>query len=189
MSDNTVVNVITRQPIIDNHIINPHTGRKVKVGSRVFNQLLAKQVLKLDNTDTNCIIYEGDNPSQIKNNLKNITDDKHTTRVINGKVFKQKRQTNRQELSRHIQDISLIVYQENKHLFDDPNMPQSKIQSLLQNLINQKLVDNASFPTTLSENDKKIKSSFEYIVDNIPDEDEDDGDEDDEDDDDEDEDN
>jgi hypothetical protein len=186
-SDNPKIVIITRMPIEDGFVYNPVSGRKISTKSRTFKTLLNKQILKLDTSDKNIVIYEGNNAVDVDKKL-NIVDDKHTTMVKNNKIFKRRKNVNKSDIQEKVQDISLIVYKENAHLFTE-NMPQKEVQKILKNLINQKLINNNSPNTTMSESDRKIKSSFEYIVDNIPDEDEDDGDEDDEDDDDEDEDN
>ena len=184
-SDNAKIVILTKMPIEDGFVYNPVSGRKISTNSRTFKTLLNKKILKLDTSDKNVVIYEGNNAVDVDKKL-NIVSDKHTTMVKGDKIFKRRNNVNKADIQDKVQEISLIVYQENSHLFNE-NMPAKEVQKILKNLINQKLIDNTASPTTLSESDKKIKSSFEYIVDNI-DEDEDDEDGDDEDEDDEDED-
>jgi ribosomal protein L12E/L44/L45/RPP1/RPP2 len=164
-SDNQTLVVITKLPIENGFVINPVSGRKISVKGRAYQQLLNKSILKIDPLDLGTLIYEGTNSRDVDAKL-NIVSDKHTTLVKQDKIFKRRKNVNKKELQKHIQEISLLVYQENVHLFTS-NLKQDQIEELLKNLVQQRLVDESAAPSSLSENDRKIKSSFEYIVENI----------------------
>ena len=71
-------------------VVNPISGRLIKVNSKLYFQLVKDKILKLDNsTRINKIIYTGENAEEVKKNL--ITDDKHTLKVKDNKIYKQRK--------------------------------------------------------------------------------------------------
>ena len=146
--------------IVNNTVVNPITGRNIKIGGRVFNQLVSKNILKLPDNDETKVIFIGDDPNtalKVKHSL-NITDDKHTLKVKDNKIVQERRRVTKEELQKRMQDVTLAVYRENASLFND-SMSIPQVSDLLQNLINERMINNDS-------NDKLVKEG-KYILENI----------------------
>jgi hypothetical protein len=151
--------------IISNMVKNPLTGRMINTTGKTFKQLLNKNILQLPQSDTSKVIFVGENPDnamKIKNSLDVCEDKNHLLKTRGNKVCKARRVVSRDELQKKVQQVSIEVYKENKHLFND-NMDSQQISTILETLIKQRMVDSTkpSAPKT------KLNKAFHYIVENI----------------------
>lgn len=145
--------------IVNNFIKNPVTGRAIKVGGRIFNQLVSKNILKLPENDLTKVIYVGNNPETalaVKKSL-NLSDGKHSLKVRGNNIVQERRRVTKAEIQKKMQDVTLKIYHENASLFtDDMNVEQ--VGHLLQNLINEKIVGG--------DGGKLVKDCM-FVLDNI----------------------
>ena len=89
--------------IVDDYVINPITKRKIKVGGRVFNQLLNDNILQLTPDDKTKVIYSGDNKEnalKVKEGLNTKEfSKKHILKVKGNKIKQERRRVTREELN------------------------------------------------------------------------------------------
>jgi hypothetical protein len=149
--------------IVANTVRNPLTGRTITTTGRAFQQLVNKNILKLSPDDNSKVIFYGDDPStaiKVKQSLDVVEDTLHQLKLDGkGKIRKTRRIVSRTELSKKIQDVSIEVYKENIHLFND-SMPSEQVSSILENLIKQRMID----PKPKS---KTMQKNIEYIIENV----------------------
>ena len=51
-------------------VVNPKTGRLVKINSRAYNQLLKDKILDIKTDRQKNVLYDGAHASEVKGNLK-----------------------------------------------------------------------------------------------------------------------
>lgn len=156
------VKKITEIEIVNDCIRNPNTGRFIKVGGRIFNELVNKKILNLDIKDKGKVLYYGDTKEEVlkvKNKLNIQEDDKHVVKTRNNKIITQRRTVSRDELTKKTREVAIQVYRENSHLFND-SMSSAEISDLLKTLISKKMIDDSA--------DVKLKESLVWIAENVP---------------------
>lgn len=123
-----------------NFVINPLTGRPIRIGGKVYMGLVSDNILKKDpRTRKKSIIYDGKNANDV---LKGITKEKDTnirTRKDN-KIIKYRRQIKREEVHNNAIGKALEVVKQNTHLFNE-EMDDEELDSVLYNLVHQKMID------------------------------------------------
>ena len=149
------------------HILNPKTNRMIRIGGRIYNEMVKNNLLSLSKEDeTNKVVYTGESKEElytVGNTVKKYENQMNPP--AKGKYFAQrgnkirerKRTMSRIELTNKVQERCLDLYLENKHLFT-PDMDKEKVQHILNDLLHK---DLAGIPT-------KIKKKKKYIVSEVP---------------------
>jgi hypothetical protein len=159
-----IVIPITKGEDGEEYINNPLTKRPIKVNGAVYKKLVKANILKVDPKDLGRLLYVGEDESDAKEAKEKLVVGKNLKKVVKGKkVYSQARAIKPNEINLKIQEITLKVYEENKDKFNE-NMTREQIQTLIKDLVNQKLISN-------NDADINIKKDLEYLVENIPDED------------------
>jgi hypothetical protein len=134
---------VKEQQIKSEYIINPLTGRLIKVGSKKYLQLLKDQILDLNHKDReNFMMYEGDDAPSVKEKLQ--VGDNYNLSLKNNKIV------------RTVKKIPIIDYIDHtittainliKNDLDDLNihkMSDDEVDDVIRGLLNQKLIDPVS---------------------------------------------
>jgi hypothetical protein len=139
------------------YIKNPVTGRKILVGSAVYNKLVKANLLKVDVNDLGRVIYKADTEDEAKNAFSKLQVGTNLVKDRKGNTVRSKARTMKiSEMSQKIKDITLQVYELNKEKFNEDMSPQ-EVQDLIK-----KLVDNA----LVSEEPQyqPLKKTIQYVI-------------------------
>ena len=149
------------------HIKNPATNRYIKIGGRVYREMVRNNLLGLDSSEgKNKVVFEGESREEIaaigdtvkkyEEKINPSSNNKYYAKR-NNKVFERKRSIGRVELTNDIQKRCLKLYLENKDLFNT-EMSKDRIEGILNDLLHR---DLAGLDTT-------IKKTKKYVVGAIP---------------------
>jgi hypothetical protein len=121
---------------INDFVINPKTGRLIKINSRIYRQLLKDNMLNLDfNTRKNNIVY---NDTDInKNKLKK--NENLSLVYNNGKIKEYRRKITQEEANENLIKNASTVVKKNLHLFND-SMTEQETYDLFKKLTSQQLI-------------------------------------------------
>lgn len=149
------------------YVINPQTGRKIKVGGDLYKKLVKAKILGINPDDIGKVLYKGDSIEDCKQAVKKLPlPSKDLTPQITPqkKVVTKARKLKQSEMNKEIQAITLAVYEQNKDKFND-NMSVYEIQDLIKRLVNEKLISDRN-------EDIPIRRKIEFLVEKEPDTDE-----------------
>ena len=152
---------------VKTHIKNPKTNRMIKIGGRVYNDLVRTNLLNIKEEDThNKIVYEGETKEEIKvvgdkikdyeTKLNPPSNNKYYVKKDN-KIRERKKTISRVELTNDIQRRCLDLYIKYKHLFTK-DMDKVEVQRILNDLLHKDLAGL----------DTSIKKKKKYVLGNIP---------------------
>ena len=146
----------------DDKIKNPKTGRWCKIGGTVFKKLVREHVINEgDMTYDNEVIYEGKDAKEVVKKLKNIPlPPNKILYARNGVIKTRSCRVSKELIKERSRELGERVYRENPDEFVGLNT--SQIQQKILDLIGLEMVKANS----------KIKSDFEYIIDNVDENDE-----------------
>lgn len=127
-----------QQQIMNNYVVNPKTGRLVKIHSGTYKKLVSSKILKTKYI-TKKTIYVGENAKEVKQNF--VNNEPNTILCATNTQISQR--------SRHILDSELIdncimhaldVIKNNINDIPD-DTTDDELNAIIKNLINQKMVD------------------------------------------------
>ena len=81
-------------------VVNPKTGRLVKINSRAYNQLLKDKILDIKTDRQKNVLYDGAHASEVKGNLKH--DESVNLHQKGDKIFQFRRKLQSGELLDHV---------------------------------------------------------------------------------------
>ena len=149
---------------VKTHIKNPKTNRLIRIGGRIYNDLVKNNLL--NTVEQNRVIYEGLDKAEIdrvgvtvmkyENKINPPSNNKYFAKR-NNKIFERKKTISRIDLTNDIQRRSLDLYLKHKHLFSD-DMSTDEISSILNTLLHK---DLAGLST-------EIKVEKKFILGDIP---------------------
>ena len=117
-------------------VVNPKTGRLVKINSRAYNQLLKDKILDIKTDRQKNALYDGAHASEVKGNLKH--DESVYLHQKGDKIFQFRRKLQSGELLDHVLRANHII-SEKAGLFSD-DMTDTEVRDLARNLLAQHLV-------------------------------------------------
>jgi len=121
------------------YIVNPVTGRLIKVNSRKYVQLVKDAILHLPHSDRkNTIVYEGGNVSDVAKGLR--TDDNHILVAKNDKVFKQRRKLENKDYINHTLNKCVDLIKNDLGNINIHEMTNDELDEHVRELLNQKLI-------------------------------------------------
>ena len=130
---------------ISDFVINPLTGRLIKIGSRMYNQLMKDNILKLNpSTRKKTMVYDGDGDNEFKKKLK-VGENLNLIRR-NGKIVENRRKITTMENIQHITKKSAEIVKEHLNEFTD-NMNDDEVYMKVKQLLSQKIIGDVEKPT------------------------------------------
>jgi len=117
-------------------VVNPKTGRLVKINSRAYNQLLKDKILDLHTDRQKNILYDGAHAAEVKGNLKH--EDNVYLHQKGDKILQYRRKLQAGELVDYILRASHII-KEKADLFS-ADINDTEVRELARNLLAQHLV-------------------------------------------------
>jgi hypothetical protein len=138
---------------------SPLTNKAIKVGSQTYNKLVKAKILKIDPNELGRILYMGTSKEDCEKVIDKIPAKKDTVKTIrNNRIYQNPRKIKVKEMNKRIQDLTMLVYQQNKEKFNN-EMTSEQVQSLIKKLVQEKLISEDN-------NDIPIRREIEYIVEN-----------------------
>jgi hypothetical protein len=129
---------------ITDFVVNPITGKLIKIGSRIYNQLMKDNILKLDpSTRKKTVVYDGDGDNELKKKLK-VGDNLNLVRR-NGKIVENRRKITTMENIQHITKKSAEIVKEHINDFTD-DMDDEQIYKKVKHLLSQKIIGDVELP-------------------------------------------
>jgi hypothetical protein len=124
--------------LTDNYVINPRTGNPIKIGSKLYKQLLKDNILQLDfNTRKNPVVFNGTGDKEFKTKFN---PSKNMNLIYrNGKLVENRRKTTTVENINHITIKSAEVIKEHLNEFTD-DMDDDEIYKKVKMLLSQKII-------------------------------------------------
>jgi len=130
---------------ISDFVINPLTGRLIKIGSRMYNQLMKDNILKLNpTTRKKTLVFDGTGDNEFKKKLK-VGDNLSLVRR-NGKIVENRRKITTMENIQHITKKSAEIVKEHLNEFTD-NMDDEEVYMKVKQLLSQKIIGDVEKPT------------------------------------------
>ena len=130
---------------ISDYVINPVTGRLIKIDSRKYHQLLKDKMLNLPiDTRKDNVIFNGEVKKEDKEKFKVNKNMNLVTR--NGKLVENRRKTTREEYLSHFTKKSAEVIKKNMDQFTD-DMDDDAMYLTVKKLLAQEMIGEAK-PTT-----------------------------------------
>jgi hypothetical protein len=124
-------------------IINPKSGRMIKINSRAYQKLVSQNVLKLEpSKDTVIAVCENSQKAQELQktlNKKSIGTNKIVSRR-GKKVISSNRRITNEELVNSVSSLAISAVNENQDIFYDRNLTDEEVSSQIKRLIHQKLI-------------------------------------------------
>jgi hypothetical protein len=124
-------------------ILNPKTGRMIKINSRAYQKLVSQNILKLepckDTVIADCKNLEAAQELQKTLNKKSIGKNKIVSRRGKKLIASHRRITN-EELVNSVSDLAITAVNENQDMFYDKNLTDEEVSSQIKRLIHQKLI-------------------------------------------------
>lgn len=138
-NDRKIVKNTCKLSIKNDFVINPVTGRLVKINSRKHLQLIKDAILNIPPTGrVNKVLYEGNNCKDVIKGMK--TDKKHVLVTRNGKIFKQTRKLNAFEYINHTVKKCVELIKNDVVDWDVDEMDEDELDEQVRELLHQKLV-------------------------------------------------
>jgi len=148
-----------KNKVAPERVRNPKTGRWITVGGRVYRGLQAENILNLETTEPNKVIFEGKNCKSVKKKLKNITLPKGKKLVIhNNTVMTRNRTISRTEIAEKTKNLAIQIFKNSPERFK--GLSPAECSDLVQKMINQMMIDP---------NNNYVKTQMKYIIANISD--------------------
>jgi len=124
--------------LMDNYVINPRTGKPLKIGSKLYKQLLKDNILQLDfNTRKNPVVFNGVGDKEFK---AKFNPSKNMNLIYrNGQLVENRRKTTTIENINHITLKSAEVIKEHLNEFTD-DMDDDEIYKKVKMLLSQKII-------------------------------------------------
>jgi len=123
---------------ITDFVVNPLTGKLIKIGSRIYSQLMKDNILQLDhNTRKKTVVFDGDGDDEFKKKLK--VGDNLTLIRRNGKIVENRRKITTMENIQHITKKSAEIVKEHLNDFTD-DMDDDQIYKKVKSLLSQKII-------------------------------------------------
>lgn len=134
---------------LKNYILNPKSGRMIKIGSRAYQKLVSQNVLKVEpSKDT--VIAECENPQkaqELQQTLnKNVIGKNKIVSRRGNRVISSNRRITHEELVTNVSDLAISAVNENQDIFYDKNLTDEEISSQIKRLIHQKLIGASAKP-------------------------------------------
>jgi hypothetical protein len=135
--------------IINNtdHVINPHTGQPLKIGTKTYRKIVKDRCLNLNyDNRKDYIIFDGSDLgdidlNKIKAKLKKQPDMIYI--IKNKQIWAQRRKINMTEIVNYIIKCTIDVLKNNVSLKELSVMNDKEIEFIMSKEINQKLVGDA----------------------------------------------
>jgi len=141
------------------YVVNPNTGQLIKVGGKLYHQLLKDKALGMDNeTRNDTIVLSQGATDEIKKNLK--TPKNSVLVRKDDKIYAQRRKMTKHEYIDNTILKSAEVVKHHLHEFND-NMTDEEIATKIKRLVIQQMigsvpvVEKKSKYVVLSTNDKQ----------------------------------
>jgi hypothetical protein len=129
---------------ITDFVVNPVTGKLIKIGSRNYNQLLKDNILNLDpSTRKKTVVFDGDGDDEFKKKLK-VGENLNLVRR-NGKIVENRRKITTMENIQHITKKSAEIVKEHINDFTD-DMDDEQIYKKVKQLLSQKIIGDVEPP-------------------------------------------
>jgi len=124
----------------DDYVVNPLTGQLIKVGGKVYHQLLKDRALGMDNdTRGDSVILSSGATDEIKKNMK---APKNTVLIRrDDKIYAQRRKMTKDEYMNNAILKSAEVVKHHLHEFND-DMTDEQIAAKIKQLVVQQMVGN-----------------------------------------------
>lgn len=122
------------------YVVNPKSGRLVKIYSKKYYQLVKDKFLDVDYDDRkHNILYEGPHVADVKKNMK--TDDNSTLHITGDKIVKQRRKVTQDELIDNVivHAIDILTNHMDKL---NPDLSDADHDEIIKNLVHNSLVGN-----------------------------------------------
>jgi hypothetical protein len=156
--------IIVEKTVKGDYIKNPITGRKILVGSSVYNKLVKSNLLKIDVNDLGRVIYQADTAEEAKKAMPKVNVGNNLVKERKGNTVRSKARTMKiKEFSQKIKDITLKVYEINKQMFHE-DMTSQQVQELIKKLVDEALVsDDIKY--------EPLKRDIKYVVEDVEEDD------------------
>jgi hypothetical protein len=136
--------------IINNtdHVLNPHTGQPLKIGTKTYRKIVKDRCLNLNyDNRKDYIIFDGSDMgdidlNKIKAKLKKQPDMIYI--IKNRQIWAQRRKINMTEIINYIIKCTIEVLKNNVSLKELSTMDDKNIEYILTKEINQKLVGDVN---------------------------------------------
>jgi hypothetical protein len=136
--------------IINNtdHVLNPHTGQPLKIGTKTYRKIVKDRCLNLNyDNRKDYIVFDGSDLgdidlNKIKAKLKKQPDMIYI--IKNKQIWAQRRKINMTEIINYIIKCTIEVLKNNVSLTDLSMMDDKNIEYVLTKEINQKLVGDVN---------------------------------------------
>lgn len=146
---------------LSNWVVNPNTGRLIKIGSRQYYALVKDNILKMDGgSRKKNIIYKGPNLDDVKKCMPKRNDD-ITIVKRDGKLIETRRKINRNEI---FSELCIKASDMIKHNMDElDGLEGEDLDKKVKQLINQRMVGEIQMKKPLyqlaeSENESAVSS-------------------------------
>jgi hypothetical protein len=130
------------------HVLNPHTGQPLKIGTKTYRKIVKDRCLNLDyDNRKDYVVFDGSDLgdidlNKIKAKLKKQPDMIYI--IKNRQIWAQRRKINMTEIINYIIKCTIVVLKNNVSLTDLSMMDDKNIEYVLTKEINQKLVGDVN---------------------------------------------
>lgn len=122
---------------INDFIVNPITGKLIKIHSTKYNQLLKDGILKVSfKTRKNNIVYDGPNPADVITHLK--TDENSNLAIKGGKIRRQRIQLSRSDYIEKCIDNAYDIIKNDLDNIDIDNMDDDELKKTIRQKMHEK---------------------------------------------------
>jgi len=131
-----------------NHVLNPHTGQPLKIGTKTYRKIVKDRCLNLNyDNRKDYVVFDGCDMgdidlNKIKAKLKKQPDMIYI--IKNQQIWAQRRKINMTEIINYIIKCTIEVLKNNVSLTDLSMMDDKNIEYVLTKEINQKLVGDVN---------------------------------------------
>lgn len=131
-----------------NHVLNPHTGQPLKIGTKTYRKIVKDRCLNLNyDNRKDYIIFDGSDMddidlNKIKSKLKKQPDMIYI--IKNRQIWAQRRKINMTEMINYIIKCTIEVLKNNVSLKELSTMDDENIEYVLTKEINQKMVGDVN---------------------------------------------
>ena len=122
---------------INDFVVNPITGKLIKVHSTKYRQLIKDSILKVEyKTRKDNIVYDGEDPKKVIKNLK--TDEKSHLAIKKGKVIKERKRLQSKDYIEKTIDNAYDLIKNDLNDIDVDNMDDDELYNCIRRKMHEK---------------------------------------------------
>lgn len=153
----SILEIVNKNGILK--VKNPKTGRFLGVGSQTFKSLVKNQILDVRDWETNQVIYEGPNASEVIKGINTSTlgiPASKTVYVKSGKILTRNKRVSREEVNQKMKELTIEVFKEDPTKFK--GLSPEEVVEMVNKLVMERMIAGKN---------NSIQQKMMYIAENI----------------------